>query len=600
MHRIVRFGSFEVDLMSGELRKNGIRIHLREQSFRALALLLEQPGQVVTREELRRRLWPADVFVDFENNLNHAIARLREALGDSAERPRFIETLPKRGYRLLVGVSEGIPLPHPPPAPRVRVVVLPFVDLSGDPAQEYFSDAMTEEVITAIAALAPDLGVIARTTTMRYKGAHKDVARIGRELRVDYICEGGVRREGDRIILTVQLIRVSDQTHVFARRYDADVHTVFEMRALISEAIASHLEADAGVPRNRPPAAIAPGMRKPTEDFAAYTEYIRGRSLLEKVTPEALAHARQHFENAIARDPGFALAHDAVAELYSYLGYFGYMRPKDAFSIGVSHALAAVETDDTLAEAHALLAEYHKQLDYSWPAAERQMARALELNRTSPIVRVRYAVSVLMPRNRIDEAVAEIEHALESDPLSAFARTWLGVMLLLGREYDRAIDEARRVLQIEPTTCWAPFIIGCAYRQKHFNRSIGRDGRAAAGTSEPDFAEEAIRAHRRAIELSPGTDFFVGWLGLAYGVCGRETEARAVLQRLHRSERYNLPTGFGHVHLGLGETDAAFEWFDRAVEERDQIMMPILSYAHFDPIRDDPRFGALLRKMKLR
>jgi tetratricopeptide (TPR) repeat protein len=239
-----------------------------------------------------------------------------------------------------------------------------------------------------------------------------------------------------------------------------------------------------------------------------------------------------------------------------------------------------------------VLAEYHKQLDYNWPAAEREMAKALELNRASPFVRFRNAVVVLMPQNRLDEAVAEIEGALESDPLAGLTRAWLGVMLLLARDYDRAIVEARGLLELEPTSCWPHFIIGIAYRQKYVDESM-------AGRPRPDFAAQAVAEHMRAIELSPGSDFVLGWLGLALAVCGRKAEGRAVLEQLQRSEHYIVPTSFAHVYLGLGEFDAAFEWFDRAVEERDQMMMPILSYAHFDPIRRDPRFAALLRKMKL-
>jgi tetratricopeptide (TPR) repeat protein len=239
-----------------------------------------------------------------------------------------------------------------------------------------------------------------------------------------------------------------------------------------------------------------------------------------------------------------------------------------------------------------VLAGYYKQLDYNWPAAEREMARPLELNPALPFVRLRHAIVILMPHNRMDEAVAELERALELDPLASLTRTWLGIMLLLAREYDRAIDEARALLELEPSSCWPPFISGIAYRQKYSEA-------CARGERRPEWAQEAVARHLRAVELAPGLDHILGWLGLALGVCGRQAEARAVLERLRRSECYVLPTSIAHIHFGLGEIDAAFEWFDRAVEERDQMMMPILSYAHYDPIRKDSRFTALLRKMKL-
>jgi TolB-like protein/tetratricopeptide (TPR) repeat protein len=598
MPNIVRFGCFEVDLEAGQLRKRGTRVKLRDQSFQVLASLLEHPGRVVTRENLRQRLWRGEVFVDFDNNLNIVVARLREALGDAAEHPRFIETLPKRGYRFLATVSEAAPAAGDARARRVRLVVLPFVNLSGDPAEEYFSDAMTEEIITALASLAPEqLAVIARTTAMQYKASRKDVAQIGRELDVGYVVEGGTRRIENRVAINVQLIQTSDQMHLFAKKYEAEMRDVFTVHNSIAQEVATRIPAAAEISGTGD--VLGRRAKKPTENLAAYNEYIQGRYLVERLTPESIARAKQHFEAALAMDPGFALANMALADLYSFVGYFGYMRPKDAYSIGLTYALRAVELDDTLAEAHAVLAEYHKQLDYNWPAAEREMARALQLNCASPFVRLRHAVMVLMPHKRLREAVAEIERALETDPLAVLARGWLAVMWLLAREYDRAIKEAQAVLELEAASPFPHFFIGAAYRQKYFEELVCGHPKNFENFSGHDFARETVAEHLRAIELSPGTDYFLGWLGLALGVCGRKAQARAVLEKLQRSEHYILPTSLAYVHLGLGEFDAAFEWFERAIEERDQTMMPILSYAHFDPLRQDPRFAVLVRKMNL-
>jgi len=594
MSNLLRFDGFEVDLAAGQLRKRGIRIGLRDQPFQVLASLLEHPGQVVTRDDLRRRLWPGEVFVDFDNSLNIAIARLRTALGDSAEHPRFIETLPKRGYRFIGEVSSPPAVAETEPVRRPRLVVLPFVNLSGDPGQDYVSEAVTDEVITGLAALAPDnLGVIARTTAMRYKGARKDVAQITRELNVDYVVEGGVRREGDRISFTVQLVRARDQTHLFAWKYGAELRNAFDMRTRIAEEIAAHLDAPGVADEVQGRLAWAHSRRKPTENLSAYNEYIQGRYLAERMTPEATALARQHFEEAIRRDPEFALAYVALADLYSQLGYTGYIRPKDAYSAGFPYARRAVETDDALAEAHVVLAEYHAQLDYNWPAAEREIARALELNPASPLVRLRHALVTLMPHDRTREAIAELECALELDPLAGLTRTWLAIMWALARDYDRAIDEARGLRELEPASCWPPFVLGIAYRQKYFVESL-------RGKLRSDFAEQAIAGHRQAAELAGGADMFLGWLGLALGVCGKKAEARAVLEQLERSKGYVLPTCIAHLHYGLGEIDAAFEWFERAVEERDQNMMMFLSFAHLDPVRGDPRYTSLLHKMNLR
>ena len=599
MPRVFRFGGFEVDVSSGEVRRRGVRIPLREQSFQVLATLLEHHGHVVSREQLRHRLWPDDVFVDFDNNLNSAVAKLREALGDPADAVRLIETVPKRGYRLNVEVSEAGDESERSCGKPPRLVVLPFVNLSGDPGEEVFGDAMTEELITELSALtAGHLGVIARTTAMHYKGTQKDVACIARELSVDYLVEGSVRRQSARVAVTVQLIRATDQTHLFAHHYETTLESVFDLRTTIAEAVGGSLAIPALDDAVRTRLPLARVKRKPTHDPAAYNEYIQGRYLLRQAAaPDAFMKAKLRFEGAIARDPGFAEALDGLAQFYTTLGYFGVIRPLDAFSAGISYARRALEVDDTLAESHASLAEYHKQLDYDWRAAELEIGKALDLDPTSPTVRCRHAVAVLMPRGRVDEAVAELRVALETNPLDRATHTWLACMFLLARDYEAAVDESRRLLEIQSDSAWAHFFIGVACRQVHFEEVTGRRPRPASMRSV-DLPEEAVRAHLRALELSPGM-YFLGWLGLAYGACGRPAEARAVLERLRRAEGYVLPSGFAHTHLGLGEVDAAFEWFDRAVDERDQQMMPILSYAHYDPIRGDPRFGALLRKMKL-
>src|SRR5512135_176034 len=258
MSHIVRFGPFEADLDSGQLRKAGMRIKLRDQSFQVLTALLDRPGEVVTREALRQRLWGSDVIVDFENNLNTAVGQLRQALSDSSERPHFIETLPKRGYRFIAKVP--LPAPAESETGRARLVVLPFLNTSPDPEEEYFSDAITEEVITALAALATDrLGVIARTTAMRYKATPKDVAQIGRDLDVDYVVEGTVRPHDGRATVTVQLIRVTDQTHLLARRYEAGLQDVFDLRHTIAEAVADQIGVGSRAAASRRP-------RKPTQD----------------------------------------------------------------------------------------------------------------------------------------------------------------------------------------------------------------------------------------------------------------------------------------------------------------------------------------------
>jgi TolB-like protein/Tfp pilus assembly protein PilF len=464
------------------------------------------------------------------------------------------------------------------------MVVLPFTNLSGDPAQEYFSDAVTDEITTELARLSPaNLAVIARTTAMRYKATHKDVARIGRELAVDYIVEGAVRRVGGRVMVNVQLIRAAHQTHVWAKRYDAELGDLFGLQNEIARELAARtsitpLPDELGVAAP----ALGSAVKPPTTDLAAYNEYIQARSLMNRVTAESLAKAREHLERAIQRDPEFALAYDALAEVYWYVGYFGFAPPRETFSTGVLFAVRALELDSTLAETHALLGQYHKQLEFNWPEVEREMALALTLNPFSPLVRIRYAGNLLMPLGRVEEAVQELERALELDPLSTAAHTFLAVMLMLSRQYDRARDQARLLLELEPASYWGYVILGGTYReQKSF--------------------EAAIEIQRKAVELSGGSTAMLGWLGLVLGQSGNVAEARALLEQLRRmaATTYVPPTAFAWIHLGLGDVDSAFEWLDRAIDARDQLMMPIKSYPIFDPIRADPRFTGLLRKMNL-
>ena len=579
MPNIVRFDCYEVDLAVGRLCKGGIRVPLRDKSFALLAALLEHPGELVTREDLRHRLWGDDIFVDFDNNLNTILGRLREALNDSVEHPRFIETLPRRGYRFIAEVHH-VPLPPAEVAMRrPRLLVLPVVNLSGDPGEEYFSDAMTDEIITAIAAVSPQhLGVIARTTAMRYKGSRKDVERIGHELAVDYVVEGSVSRTGDRMTINVQLIQVRDQTHLFARKYDADTRDVFRVHNCIAQAIATHIPSLDPTVRARIADTAEHVRRIPTEDIVAYNLYLQGRFSMYR----DVANAKPYFEQALSRDPHFALAYDSLAEYWFWAGHVGLLPPKEAFSAGLWAALRALEIDSTLAETHALLGQFCKIRDYDWLEVQREFALALELNPASLLVKFRHAISGLMPVSRLDEAVAELETVLDLDPLNLEARRWLGLMHWWRRNYDRAIEQAQLVLAVDPNYPTAHVLIG------------------VTRCAEWKF-DEAIPELRKGVELSNGAPVWLGWLGLGVAQSGDVAEARAILGQLHAAAEQNyIPAScFAWIHLGLGELDEAFAWMNRAVDERDPMMTPIRSYPFFDSIRADPRFAVVLRKMNL-
>jgi TolB-like protein len=587
MPSILRFDSFEVDLAAHQLSRHGTRIRLRDQSFQVLAMLLERPGEVVTRQELRHRLWTDETFVDFENSLNTAVARLREALGDSADRPRYIETLPRLGYRFIAPISRSADPGEPSalPRPATRLIVLPFVNSSGDPSREYFSDAMTGEIIAELSTLAPAaLGVIARTTAMRYKNTREDVAAIGRELSVQWVVEGSARCADDRVALSVQLARVSDQTHVFAKRYEADLDDLVGLARSIARAVGAHVGiASESEQMGTGAAADRRAQRKRTQDRVAYDYYLQGRYYLDRgLSPEGWAHARRHLEAALKRDPELALAHDALAELWWETGFFAVAPPTQTLALGMPHAVRAVEIDRSLAEAHAMLAQYRKQVDFDWTAVRRELALALELNPTSAIVRRRYAATGLMPFGRLDDAIGELEFAFELDPLGIHGRMWLVVLLWLNRQYDRAIEQGRLLIESEPTHFAGHFLTGVVCR-------------------EAGLHEEAIPALRKGAELSGGNLLVLGWLGLALAESGDFLAARALRERLSRlpAERYVPPTSYAWIHFGLGEVDQFFKWMDHAIDARDHMIMPIKSYAFFDPIRGDPRYTRLLHKMNL-
>jgi serine/threonine-protein kinase len=333
-----------------------------------------------------------------------------------------------------------------------------------------------------------------------------------------------------------------------------------------------------------PGATSRAGRRRPTEDLEAHTLYRQGRHHLIVQTPENFAAAKRCLEKAIERDPGFAMAHEALAELWWYYDFMGFAPSKTVAGIGMAYALRALEIDNSLAEAHALLGHFRWLFDYDWPAVRRHVDRARELNPGSPMVRLWYAMGPLLaPECRIAEAIDELQAAAESDPLSVLIRAWLSIMFHMDRQFELAIEESRRIIELEPGNYVGYWLLGTNAR------------------ANGQF-EEAIAAHRRSVELSGGSMLMLGWLGLALGEAGRTDEARGVLAELQEAvdrQAYVPPTSLAWTYLGLGEVDNAFVWLSRAVEECDRMMVPIQLYPLFDPLRDDPRFADLLARMKL-
>ena len=587
MSHLVRFGPFEADLGSGQLRKHGLKIRVRQQAFEILTCLVEHAGQLVTREELQRRLWSDEVWVDFENNLNTAVAQLRQVLGDSAEHPRYIETCPRRGYRFIADVlTLPVEAPKKNSGPR-RLLVLPFLNFTGDTEKEYFSDAMTDDVITAIAAARPhSIAVIARTTAMHYKGTNKHASRIARELKADYIVEGGVLRADDRIIVNVQLIQTSDDTHIFARKYDFEMCDLFTLYDSMAKEILKEISTESTDIDNDEGVRALP-RRNPTDSLAAYNEYVKGRREMLSMSPQGIASAKAHFEKALARDPDFALAYCGFAQLYWYIGFWGLAPSRQTDAIGRFYTLRAIELDPTSAEAFALLSYYPEQRGYNeplryyeWQTSLKNALRALELNPRSQLAHMRHAILLMVQGSNV-EAAKEIEEVLEVDPLSIELRTWFVEFWCLARQAERALQQARRMVEFEPEHFLAHFSLGQAYLGLH-------------------RFEEAVAENRRASELSGGMPPMLGWLGMSLGFGGHKEEAHSILDRLTAVKgQYVPPTSIAWIHLGLGNIDEAFEWMERAVDAPDRMMSPIRSYAFLDPYRDDPRFATLLAKMNL-
>jgi serine/threonine-protein kinase len=483
---------------------------------------------------------------------------------DVAERIQSAEELKAA---IEAGPSPGA-VPEPP-----SVAVLPFANMSGSEEDLYLCAGLAEEIINELTRI-PGLRVIARTSSFIVGRMQLDVREAGARLGVGNILEGSVKRAGRRVRVTVQLVNTSDGGHLWSERFDRELTDVFALEDEIARAVAARLSGELGSGETEP--------RRPAVAEEAHGAFLEGRYHFVRGTPEAYARAKVCFERAIARDPGFALAFDSLAELYWYLGLFGNMPPREAFSQSTWHALRAVELDDTLAETHALLAMLRKELDYNWPEVDRELRRALELNREAPLVRLRYAISGLLPHGRMDEAAVEVEATLRSDPLSLFVRWWVAAMAYLRRRPERMLDEGRHMITLDPSHFLGHWTVGLA-------------------RTELGVSEEAVSALEQAHRLSGGIPFTLGYLAYGYGRAGRRDEARELIEQAAAigAETYLPPSTLAVGSVGLGDWDTAFYWWNRAIEVRDPFIMPIKTYPFFDPVRDDDRYRAMLRRMNL-
>jgi TolB-like protein/Tfp pilus assembly protein PilF len=562
----VRFDVFEVDLHAGELRKQGVKVKLQEQPFQVLQMLLERRGEVVTREELQKRIWPSDTFVDFEQGLYNAIKRLREALGDSAENPRYIETLARRGYRFIVSLAAK-------PGRIESLAVLPLENLSRDPEQEYFAEGMTEALITSLAKIGA-LRVTSRTSAMRYKKTDKSLPQIARELNVDAVVEGTVQRFGKRLRISAQLVYAPEDQHLWADSYDRDLRDVLALQSEVAQSIAREVQVKLTPQEQAHFAHVHP------VDPEAYEAYLKGRYHWVTRSGEGLPKAVQYFQQAIARDPTYTPAYAGLADCLCGLGVWGFVSPDEGCGKAKGLARQALDMDPGLAEAHASLAWATMWYDYDFLAAEREFERSIELN-------PRYATAhhwfgwCLAAMGRYEEGYTELKRAIRLEPHSSFIHATLGFVYFFARRYyDEAIGQYEKALELDPNVGQAHAGLGCAYLCKSMH-------------------EPAIAAMRKGVQLSQGAPFFVALLGEAYAAAGYVNEAQKILEQLKElaKHRYVAPYFVGWICAALGEKDEALHWLETAYRERTAFMILLRTDPLLDSLRPDPSFQDLLRRM---
>ena len=633
---IVRFGTYEVSLQSGEVRKAGLRIRVQQQPMKLLEILLERPGEVVTREELRSRVWADESFGDFDQAVNIAIAKLRSALGDSAENPRFIETLPKTWLSLYCGrvgcrcrrppqktgicawrsagaqslgiSSQGAGLAVAPkrrlrPTRRVIVAlalvlslsilavwllrsrgpaptgirslaVLPLDNLSGDASQNYFADGMTDELITDLAQISA-LRVISRTSVMVYKGARKPLPQIARELNVDAVVEGTVLRSGNQVRITAQLIEASTDKHLWSQSYEGELRDTLALQNRVARAIADQIRI------NLTPQEQAALKNVKAINPEAYESYLKGRYFWNKRTADGLRVALAYFNQAIEEDPKYAQAYSGLADTYALLGDWQYavMTPKEAFPKAKAAAIKALELDSALGEAHNSLAFVLDGFDWDLDSGGKEFRRAIELNPGYATAHHWYAwhLSLL---GRYDEAIAEMRKAENLDPLSLIINADLAELLVLAHSYDESIRQSRKTIEMDPNFALAHNQLAQAYLQKH-------------------MYEEAVAELQKAVQLSGGSPTCIANLARAYVASGKRSEAIKLLSDLKKRSNpgYSNASEIAMIYASLGDTDQAMNWLEKGYEER--FNPGVLLRPGFDPLRSDPRFQNLVHRIGL-
>lgn len=621
--RVLRFGVFEVDLRAGELFKQGIKIRLQQQPFRVLVLLLEHPGEVVTREDLCRAIWPAGTFVEADVGLDAAIHKLRSALGDSAESPRLVETLPRRGYRFIAAVEAVVPAEEhaSTPAPQRRpllwagavavvaglllavntaglrtrwlgrsappriqsIAVLPFANLSGDSAQEYFAEGMTEALVTRLGS-SEGLRVISHTSTMHYKGRRETmptVPEIGRQLHVDAIVEGAVLRVGNRVRVTAQLVEASTDRHLWAETYERDLRDVLGLQDAIARAITNEVQIRLSSSHQGP---VASTRARPV-DPEAYDLYLRGRAEWNAWNERGSRNGIEYFQRAVESDPGYAPAWAGLSDAYDALGQFNVLPPKVAWLKARATAERAIQLDGTLSEAHASLAGVLTH-EWSWSAGEQEVRRAIALNPNNALAHQRYGY-LLSFRGQFEAAIGEMRRALELDPFGANKQNSLASTLARAGRYDEALQAYHDVPDPDFNSELRHRRIATLYEQKGMTSGAMAEWLMALRLGgKEEVAASVDSVYRRSGYTVARRVYLWGDL--------RQAERRA-------QNEYPRPPAFGIAadYALLGEQDKAFAWLERSFREREGLLMFLTVSPYLAALRSDDRFRGLARRMGL-
>jgi TolB-like protein/DNA-binding winged helix-turn-helix (wHTH) protein/cytochrome c-type biogenesis protein CcmH/NrfG len=625
--RSVRFGPFEADLHSGELRKSGVKLRLTGQPYEILAMLLEKPGELVTREELRQRLWPENTFVDYEHSLNAAVNKLREVLSDSADRPLYVETLPRRGYRFIApvqgpaaavaaappalpepGSATATVVPEPaerpdsaPPrrrvgraavlgsvllviailagilvwrsarrsaaAPSVRALaVLPFANLSRDPEQEYFADGITEALISRLSQIRA-LHVVSRTSVMQYRGTRQALPEIARRLSVDAIVEGTVQRAGDRVAIFANLVEASSDRSLWTGRYEGGLRDVLGLQSQVAGAIAEGIRAR-----------VTPEERRRVHwsravDPEAYAAYLKGRYFQEKGLPWATNRAVDQFRQSLSRDPRFAPAWVRLGEAE----LFGFP-PAERMPEAKKAVLRGLELYPSLPEGHVVLGLVQTFWDRDWAEAEKSFRRALELDPASSDAHYRYS-HLLVALGRFDEAIAECRKALDLDPLSPNVGHYLGRIYYFARRYDAAVEQFQKVLALDPNDYWSNLFLSVV---------SARQGR-------PD---EAAHFFERAATIGGMKTEGISAMREEYRRGGRRAALRKALELLHPETSGPIGSSASALTWAeIGDREQTLVWLEKAFESHTRDLVYVNVEPAYDFLRGDPRFDAIVKRI---